>query len=560
MAGQIRRSADAAGPWRGLRAALLVLAFCAAYFLAARLGIATRLPPEGIVVVWPPNAIVLTALLATRRAGWPVLFVATVATEIAADVPDYPLWAATGYGTVNFLEAAIAAALLSRAAPSAPPLLALKDFAAFVATGPFVASGLAALFGALIYKLGAPELDYLHYWRVFWIGDALGLLILGTILLSWRRPAVAWGRSVRLAAAEGAALSLGLLLAAGWAFLAELYSPRVYLIFPFLLWAALRFGVRGASAAILFTVAAAIGSALAGVGPFAQLSAVSAVLALQGMIAAVCLSAFALAFAIEDSLRAAQQLARKVVEQEETASKLRGAYGELERINRDLDRIVADRTKALEGTLARNVLLFRELQHRVKNNLQLVSSLLTLQGQDVKDAAAREKFDEVQRQIGAIAATYEILHQMQSVETVDFRQIVPSLCASIGRAFGGLLSLSVETDGPAPVSAQTAVSLALALNELITNSAKHGGRDGRSTVRVRCGRAGDRVLLSVADDGPGFPPGFDLERAAGFGLRMVRSVAAQAQGEVALPKVARGACVEIAVPAAAPSAASAPAA
>src|SRR5690606_3090509 len=112
----------------------------------------------------------------------------TLATEIVADVPDYPLWAAAGYGIVNFSEAALAALLLSGFAGPRQPIRSVGHFMRFVVAGPIVASGLAALAGAAIYKAGSPDIDYFQYWRVFWFGDAIGLLIFGTGLLALHWP------------------------------------------------------------------------------------------------------------------------------------------------------------------------------------------------------------------------------------------------------------------------------------------------------------------------------------------------------------------------------------
>ena len=533
---------------RPLRWLLFLSGFALAYFLAAKLGIATSLPPEGIVILWPPNAIVLAALVSVPREKWWLLFLVTVAAEIAADVPAYPLWAATGYGIVNFAEAALAAVLLSRFSEDVRPLVELRDFVRFVAIGPVLASGTAALFGAAIYKIGNPDLDYLHYWRVFWLGDALGLLTVGTALLAWKRPAASSIRPSPAVAAEGALLSLGLLTVSASALLTEGEMPRVYLIFPFLVWAAVRFGVRGASIAIIATAAIAIGSAAMGQGPFAELSHIDAVIALQGLIAAVALSTFMLAFSTEASWCATAELQRSIDQHNETEVKLRSAYRELERVNRELDNRVADRTNHLRRTLRRNEMLLKEAHHRIKNNLQLVSSLLALHGRSASDPELRRKFAEVQRQIGAIAATYDVLQQMKNVDVVDFHHVVPTLCRNVQVANGEAVSISTETDADAPVSADTAVALSLALNELMTNSIKHATGDQDVAIAVSCRRDGENVLIRIADNGAGFPPGFDLDQAQGFGMRMARAMVNQTGGQIRLAGSRNGAVVEVLAP------------
>lgn len=515
-----------------LRFPVAVAGFCVAYFLAAKLGIATSLPPQGIVTIWPPNAIVLFALLLVHRDKWWVFLAATVATEIFADVPAYPLWAAAGYGLVNFFEAALAALLLQTVRKRALPLVGVRDFTLFVALGPVLASGTAALFGAAIYKLGAPELDYLHYWRVFWFGDATGLLVVGTALLAWQRPQI-WPHPSRLLSLlEAGALTLGLVAAASFALLTEPSTPLVYLIFPFLLWAAIRFGVRGACCAILATVTIAIGSAINGVGPFSHFPTIDNVMALQGLVAVVTLSTFMVAFSVEESVRWSKQLA--------------ASNRELDKVNRELDQIVSARTKKLKSAVSRNEMLLKEVHHRVKNNLQLVSSLLGFHGRSTSDPEWRGKLAGMQGQIDAMAAAYDVIHQMDSVETVDFGRVVRQLCRSLADTHGELVTISATTTGKAMVPSDTAIALALALNELITNSVKHAA--GSSGIAVSCRSDGKTMLATVSDDGPGFPPGFALEQAESFGVRMVRSVVADAKGQLRVLQSDRGATVEIAVP------------
>ena len=285
-----------------------VVGFAVLYFLAAKLGIATSLPPQGIVTIWPPNAIILVALLAVERRHWWAFFAATVVTEVIADVPAYPLWAAASYGFINFLEAATAAFLLQRFCRGVPPLTGVDGFARFIFIGPLLASGAAAMLGAAVYKIGAPELDYVHYWRVFWFGDALGLLIVGTCLLSLFRVPIWWSEARIPKLVEGLALFAALGAAIVAAFFTGPDIARVYMLFPFLLWAAVRFGVHGACVAVLFVVGAAIGSAAMGVGPFSEMSAVDNVVALQSLSVIVALSTFFLAFTIEDFWRANARL------------------------------------------------------------------------------------------------------------------------------------------------------------------------------------------------------------------------------------------------------------
>ena len=498
---------------------LLLLSFCLAYFLAAKLGIATSLPPDGIVTLWPANAITLAVLLFVKRERWPIFFLATVATEIIADVPAYPLWAASGYGIVNFAEAAIAAVLLSKFLDATRLIAGVREFIIYVLAGPVFASGTAALLGAAIYKIGNPSIDYFQYWRVFWFGDALGLLVVGTILLAWRPSGSLAPRPY--SAIEAAALTVALLGTAGWLFLTEVDAPSLYLLFPFLIWAALRFGSRGASAATLATVITAIAATTHGIGPFTNLSTIENVTSLQGLIGVVALSTFALGFAAE----------------------------ELERINTQLDQIVADRTSQLRGSLERNELLLKELHHRIKNNLQVVSSILSLHRKSAIDPLLQEKLSNVQGQIGSIATAYDVLQQqqqLQSGEAVDFSKVVLALCSNIAKATNGRVSIFTDNSAETMVSADIAVALSLTLNEVITNAIKHVSTN--PVVTVSCHAVGNRVSLRIADNGPGLPPQFNFADTKGFGMRMIRGLIDQIHGDVRFSSGHTGTVVEISAP------------
>ena len=183
----------------------------------------------------------------------------------------------------------------------------------------------------------------------------------------------------------------------------------------------------------------------------------------------------------------------------------------------------------------RGELLFRELQHRVSNNLQVVSGLLALQIRDVSDEKAREALDEAARRLGLIGRIHRQLyspHGEQLQLAAFLEQLGADLLDSGGKA-GIMLDVNVDEDVELP--AEAAVPVALIVAEAVSNALEHGfaGRD-TGHILVRAIRAGDALEIIVADDGKGLPDGFTLDGADSLGLKLARMLALQLGGEFGL--------------------------
>ncbi|HTJ74772.1 MAG TPA: sensor histidine kinase [Acidimicrobiales bacterium] len=197
----------------------------------------------------------------------------------------------------------------------------------------------------------------------------------------------------------------------------------------------------------------------------------------------------------------------------------------------------------------------REIHHRVKNNLQTISSLLRLHGRRLESPEARDAIEESVRRIRSIALVHETLSAGASQE-VDFGDIVRQLVRMVGE---GILSddhpvrLAVEGD-PGELRAEVATPLAVVLTELLQNAVEHGfprDRVGRraeeALVRVTLANDGSELLVRVADNGVGLPPGFVLDNS-NLGLTIVRAlVTTDLNGTIAMDSDG-GTIVEIRVP------------
>ena len=201
-----------------------------------------------------------------------------------------------------------------------------------------------------------------------------------------------------------------------------------------------------------------------------------------------------------------------------------------------------DTVHDLRAALREKEVLLKEIHHRVKNNLQVTSSLLRLQSAHIKDPQARELFVESQHRIHSMALVHEKLYQASDLARVDVRDYAQSLGGLLCRAYGCDPSRVTVTlaRGRLLLGIDAAVPVGLILNELISNCLKHAfvdGRAGRIEITIEDGASWS---ISVADDGVGLPPDLDLDHAQSLGLQLVWTLADQLRGAIEVARLPRG--------------------
>jgi PAS domain S-box-containing protein len=193
----------------------------------------------------------------------------------------------------------------------------------------------------------------------------------------------------------------------------------------------------------------------------------------------------------------------------------------------------------LQRSVKEKEILLREVHHRVKNNMQVISGLIELQGAQIADPEIRRLFFESQNRIRTMALIHEILYRSSDYARIDFsvylNELLTHLLASYGR---GRDEITIETHlAETHLSLDLAVPCGLIANELISNALKHafpGGRTGRITIDLLRNEEGG-YEFSVADNGIGFPENLDLSTAATFGLQLVNGIAThQMRGSIEL--------------------------
>jgi two-component sensor histidine kinase len=185
----------------------------------------------------------------------------------------------------------------------------------------------------------------------------------------------------------------------------------------------------------------------------------------------------------------------------------------------------------LEDALAKNRALLSELHHRVKNNVQFMLGMLAARRREPGSADVHEFVDAASNRLLAIGTAQQLLYADQDVPSVPAAEFVTRIAEVAAEAAGSGIRLTV-TAAEGRLPNDRAFPVALILNELVGNAARHGAR-GRGAVRVDFSRDGDRAVLIVADDGPGLPPGAASSDRRSSGLFMVRGLCRQIGADVA---------------------------
>jgi PAS domain S-box-containing protein len=300
----------AGGALRWLIAVAIVVA---SYYGAAKLGLSLAFATEQVTAVWPPTGVALAAFVLLGPRVWPGVYLGALLANAGA---HEPISAAAGIAIGNTAMVLVGWVILRRVVRFDPALQRTRDvfgltLAAAVAAVVSASNGVAnlALRGLV------PWSDYASVWRVWWFGDAMGILLVAPALLlwlGWRPPRWSgWARFV-----ETAGIFLALAVVSTFVFLASFVPPDAaalikFMVFPFIMWVGLRLGPRGSASAALIVATVAIWGAIQERGPFSSMSSPDARLAvLQLFIAAVAVTALTVGAVVAEREQAQGDLQR----------------------------------------------------------------------------------------------------------------------------------------------------------------------------------------------------------------------------------------------------------
>lgn len=283
--------------------AVKILAVAIAYFVAGKLGLQQQLVRGQVTPLWPSTGIALAALLLLGLRVWPGITLGAFLVNVSIGPT---IGAVLGISAGNTLAPVCAYLLLERVGFRIE-LDRLRDALALVFLGAFAGMLVSPTVGAgsLVLAGGLRPGEFWPAWSVWWTGDAMGVLVVTPFLLAIRTTRMPWNVHP-LRWVEGAALLLGTLLVTLVATVAPI--NLLFLVFPFLIWSALRFQLLGAAACALIASTVAIVSAAQHSGPFAQHDLLLNMIALQAFNGSAALTALLLAAIISERNKAHQNI------------------------------------------------------------------------------------------------------------------------------------------------------------------------------------------------------------------------------------------------------------
>jgi two-component sensor histidine kinase len=205
--------------------------------------------------------------------------------------------------------------------------------------------------------------------------------------------------------------------------------------------------------------------------------------------------------------------------------------------------------RRLEAALDRHQALLREMNHRVKNSLTIVASMLRLQASDLEDAALIGHLDEASHRVAAVARAHDQLYQSSDVEQMDVGRYIEAICHDLDATISPC-EIHVDAKHGIVIATDRAISAALIVNELIVNTAKYAypkELGGKIWVTL-AGIDDDLFSISVRDEGSGLPADFDLRTPKGLGVRIVDAFAKQLHGVVSIRRDGPGVEFTVAIP------------
>ncbi len=454
------------------------------YVGAAKLGLS--LAPDDakqVTAVWPPAGIALAAVLLLGYRVWPAIalgaFVANITTS------NELVSTAFGIAAGNTLEALAGAWLLRTFARFDASLSRMRDAAALILLGAGVSTAVAATVGAASLCLSGtqPWSAFGSLWGLWWLGDAMGILIVAPLILTWVSE-FRWPRRL-----VEPAILLGLLLLVAWfgfgppSISAGGTRGWAYCMFPLVMWSALRFGQRGTTAVTIIAAGLAIWSTAHGMGPFGGGSVPQRLLTLQMFLGVVAASALLLSAALAERERLQRELQLRV--------------DQLHDADRRKDEFLA------------------MLAHELRNPLAPIQNALEIMAlPEAGEATVAQAKEVLRRQVQHLTRLVDDLLDVARISRgkIELRQERVALQAVVSRAVEAARPLIDARHHALTVDLPTEpilidcdpTRIAQVISNLLNNAAKYS--DPRGRIQLGARRESNQLTIKVSDQGIGISP------------------------------------------------------
>jgi len=195
---------------------------------------------------------------------------------------------------------------------------------------------------------------------------------------------------------------------------------------------------------------------------------------------------------------------------------------------------IKDAEEKIIASLKDKEVLLQEIHHRVKNNMQIISSLLSLQANHTDSDEIAEILKESRGRVKSMAMIHENLYHSQNIGKLNMGEYLNNLVGDIVKSYSTQpTNITIDMDiEEINLNIDTAIPMGLMVNEVVSNSVKHAFPNNNGTIRLKLKHDDDNYLLSVSDDGVGFPETFNIDESSSLGLKLVKSLAIQLEGDL----------------------------
>jgi signal transduction histidine kinase len=504
--------------------AFRLLIVFAVYFVAGKLGLAAPFTSGNVSPFWPASGIALASVLLWGYRMWPAIAVGAFLVNFWSPIPAL---AAVGIAVGNTSAALAGSFLLHRIGRLNLNLQRLHDVLALLTLGALASPVIAATVGTT-----ALSIAHVKAWSgmamalaVWWVGDAMGVLIAAPLVLTAREAVAFFNRS---RAVEFVALFVGTILTALLIFGQALgYSFRddvlAFALFPFLLWAAIRFRVIGASLACLVMAIIAVWGTAHGKGPFASHTALHNAVLLQLFLAVLAVKGLVLSAVINERTSA--------------ESALRNLSGRLMRIQDDERRRLA-----------------RELHDSSGQHLVALQMNLSTMGKHIAQADARGStlLHDCQHLLDRVVKEIRTLSYLLHPPLLDEAGLSSALnwyVDGLSQRSGLRIELHLAEE-VGRLSQELEIAIFRIVQEGLTNIHRHSGS---SIARISLSAHGEQVILTIRDEGKGMRPellGDPAENASSFGvgIRGITERVRELSGRIRIKNAMPGTIVKVVLP------------